>query len=163
MGNWNSGKRPTPTAIRVLRGNPSRRRYPVGEPTYAPAAVDADPPPIVRDNPDAAAEWRRVVPLLQASRVLTEADVAVVITLCVQWATWLGAQRHLARDGMVLKRRGDLVINPYAKIARDAFTQCHHVWIELGLTPSSRARLGHVPPARTPPTAPPSSKWSDDL
>ena len=32
MGNWNSGRRPQPTALKVLRGNPGKRPLNVDEP-----------------------------------------------------------------------------------------------------------------------------------
>ena len=40
-GNWNSGRRPQPTALKMLRGNPGKRRLPASDPAPAPVSVSS--------------------------------------------------------------------------------------------------------------------------
>jgi|SRR5215471_1960785 len=160
-GNWNSGRRKVPTALRILRGNPSGRRLPVDEPKPQAASPDFDtPPPELSGNAGAMAEWTRVVPLLRVCGIITNAERSALIALCVEWSRWLDAQQKIQSLGMLIKGNHDEPIkNPYIRIARDSLTQCQRLWIELGLTPTSRTRLTPVAQPRTPPQ----SKWANDL
>jgi P27 family predicted phage terminase small subunit len=133
------GRKPTPTALKVLRGNPGRRPLNKREP--APArAVDLTPPPELTGA--AAAEWARLAPKLQRLGLLTEIDDRALIAYCVTWARWLEAEQELRDHGMVLKgRRGAPFLSPYVKIAATSLAQLK-AWIEqFGMTPSARSRV----------------------
>jgi phage terminase small subunit len=75
MGNKNSGRRPAPTSLKVLRGNPGKRPLNASEPAFAVAspAFDAVPPELSADS-RAADEWRRLAPMLRAVRMVSEAE-----------------------------------------------------------------------------------------
>jgi hypothetical protein len=61
-GNWNSGSRPKPTALKVLRGNPGKRPLNEKEPVVEVAGTEFDNvPEELASDPVAAAEWARVV------------------------------------------------------------------------------------------------------
>ena len=67
------GRRPTPTYLRVLKGNPGRRPLPKNE-------IRPERSPKVPAAPDwlddyGQAEWERVAPGLWNAGLLTEADV----------------------------------------------------------------------------------------
>jgi len=138
-------------AQHALRGTTRRGRHlrqaAAGIPRPAfPAATadDDDPPAVLAADPVAAAEWRRLVPLLRAAGILTKLDLNVVIALCIEWSKYVAAQQQPMT----------------AAVGNRALRQCRALWTELGLTPSSRAKL----------TAPPvgsdgarASKWGDAL
>jgi P27 family predicted phage terminase small subunit len=133
------GRKPTPTALKILRGNPGRRPLNRREP--APArAVDLTPPPELAGV--AADEWRRLAPKLQALGLLTEIDDRALVAYCVIWARWLEAETQLRAHGLVLKgKRGAPFVSPYVKIAQQSAQQLRG-WIEqFGMTPSARARV----------------------
>jgi len=161
MGNWNSGRRPAPTALKVLRGNPGKRPLPAHEPTLPAAPADFDTPPDeLTGNPAAIKEWSRVVPLLRVSGIIGTAERSALIALCIEWARWLDAQQKLHTLRMLIKgKRDEPIANPYIRIADHALTQCQRLWTELGLTPSSRVRLSALPAS----VATPLSKWANDL
>jgi hypothetical protein len=76
MGNRNSGRRPQPTALKVLRGNPGQRRL-----------NDAEPQPkgeVVKPAMSEAAGvvWDRVAPVALAMGTLTAADVDAFKSFC---------------------------------------------------------------------------------
>lgn len=159
MGNWNSGRRPEPTKMRVLRGNPGKRPVNPDEPTIAAAdpSMDAPPAELVAD-PAAAGEWARVVPLLRVGGLISQSERSALIALCQEWSRYLAAHAQVITLGMVIETaKGGLVTNPYLGVADRALTHCHRLWHELGLTASGRAKASKLQP--TPETAK-SSKWA---
>ena len=160
MGNWNSGRRPQPTALKVLRGNPGKRPLNPNEPIMPPATAAFDePPPALAEDPAAAAEWRRVAPLLRAAGLVTESEQSALTALCQQWSRYLQATTQIRELGMCIEgSHGIPTPNPYLLVADRALTHCHRLWAELGLTPSGRAKACKLPTAPNPETKP--SKWS---
>ncbi len=112
----------------------------------APGALlelEAPPPPELADVPGAVDEWRRLYPMLRTVRMITEADRAALLALCLEWARYLEASEN-ARGAMILKTKtGYPMVNPWQGVASKALAACLKLWPELGLTPSSRSRL-HV-------------------
>ena len=156
-GNANSGRRPQPTQIRLLRGNPGKRPINPAEPT-PPAVGQAfdTPPPELAADAGASAEWRRVAPLLRHCRVISEAERSVLIALCQQWSRYLEASAKVRELGMIIKKpRGGPMINPYLAIGDKALAHCQRLWVELGLTPSGRTKITALPE----PGGPDRSKW----
>lgn len=134
------GAKPQPTALRLLRGNPSRRPLPTQEPQPV-ALVTADPPDWM--DVEAQAEWRRLAPMLGRLGVLTETDTQALTAYCEAWATWKGATQKIRQFGMVIKGKdGEFpVVSPYVKIAHNALIQMRALLSEFGMTPSSRVRV----------------------
>jgi P27 family predicted phage terminase small subunit len=153
------GRKPTPTALRLLRGNPRKRPVNKREPKPAWAA-NLDPPAWL----DVAAqdEWRRVAPMLGRLGVFTETDSDALAAYCEAFTTWKQATQRLRQFGMVVKRskaEGELpVISPYVKIAHHAMAQMRAFLVEFGMTPSSRARIHTAAPQDVP-----ASKWGGRL
>jgi P27 family predicted phage terminase small subunit len=146
MGNWNSGRRPQPSALKILRGNPGKRPLNPDEPTIAPADESFDTPPReLADDAAAAKEWRRVAPLLRAARLVTESERAALVALCQQWSRYLAAHAQVIALGMCIETTKSVPIpNPYLLVADRALTHCHRLWSELGLTPTGRARANKI-------------------
>jgi P27 family predicted phage terminase small subunit len=144
------GRKPTPTAIKVLRGNPGHRPMNADEPQLPAVNTEAfDTPPMeVADDVAASAEWTRLAPMLRLARQLSVAERASLIALCQQWSRYLEANRKAEAAGMVIKSpSGYPMPNPYLGIANKALTHCTKLWAELGLTPSSRSRVAAMPAA----------------
>jgi P27 family predicted phage terminase small subunit len=158
-GNWNSGRRPTPTALKLLRGNPGKRRLNPNEPVLPllDASFDAPPPELATDRL-AQAEWARVAPLLRACGLISEAERPAILALCQQWSRYLDASAQVQRLGMLVPGKDQVPMpNPYLEISDRALAHCHRLWAELGLTPSGRARVARLPPGRVDPAP---SRWA---
>ena len=87
MGHENSGRRPyrQPTAIKVLRGNPGKRKFDTREPL---PPVDS---PVVKPaglSPGAVVVWEEMAPIVLAMRTLTAGDVRTFATYCELQATF---------------------------------------------------------------------------
>jgi len=127
------GRRPKPTALKELEGNPGRRPLPAREPR--PAAVEDVTPPAHLEA-DAQAVWRELAAGLRAVGLLTRLDgtklevlvihVAEHRRLYAELTTAIGAQHDTSR-----LRRG---LRQEAEIVRGLAT-------DLGLDPVARTRL----------------------
>lgn len=148
------GRKPAPSALKLLRGNPGKRKLSTDEPK--PAQLPADLPPPTWLDVEAQAEWQRLAPMLERLGVLTETDVGALTAYCEAWATWKNATQKLREFGLVIKHPtvGKLpVVSPYVKIADNALTQMRGLLVEFGMTPSSRSRIHTTPIAKV------KSKW----
>ena len=142
------GTKPKPTAVKILDGNPGKRRLNQAEPQ--PPGVTAafdEPPPELAEDPGvpeslsvARAEWRRLAPMLRRCRQITEADRAALLALCLEWDRYLEA-RAKAHPRVVKAPSGYAMPNPWLSIQTKALAGCLKLWPELGLTPSSRTRV----------------------
>lgn len=145
------GRKPTPTSLKVLRGNPGKRPLNKNEPRPTPTAPNCP----TWLSQEAKAEWRRVVPELDRIGMLSRVDRAALTAYCELWATFMTAQREIHEHGLIVAgfRRvfesedGTTVVvsiptkNPAVVIARDAAAQIRQYCAEFGLTPSARARI----------------------
>ena len=152
MGNRNSGPRPRgyspqPTALKVLRGNPGKRPLPEHEPKVERADPSFDQPPdALGEDPVAAAEWRRVAPILRLCGIVSEGERASLLLLCQQWSRYLEAHGKVRSLGMIVKKPSGIpMINPYLVVENAALDKCLNLWRELGLTPAARVRLSAIP------------------
>jgi len=152
------GRKPTPTALRLLRGNP--RKHPVNAKEPKPASLENLEPPEWLDDA-AKIEWRRIAPMLARLGVLTETDADALCAYCESFTTWKIATKRIRQFGMVVKvGKGGIeipVISPYVKIAHHAMAQMKSFLTEFGMTPSSRARIHTAAPDT------PESKWGGHL
>jgi hypothetical protein len=127
MGNANSGRRPQPTALKVLRGNPGQRKLNTREPTPPPGEV-VQPEGL---SAGAAAIWAELAPICLHMGTLTPADLRPFRTLCE-------LQASLDRAS-VLK-----TVNEWEaamKLEKDYAGLIRPYYALFGLEPVSRARI----------------------
>ena len=151
------GRKPEPSALKLLRGLPGKRKLSLDEPQ--PALLSGAQPPEWLDE-EAKVEWQRLAPILERLGVFTETDTTALTAYCEAWATWKAATQKIRQFGMVIKGKdGDLpIVSPYVKIAEKSFLQVKAMLIEFGMTPSSRARV-----QKQPDTTKVRSKWAGEL
>ena len=94
------GRKPKPTALKRLHGNPGGRALPKGEPEPGGLSSVAPPSHLSRD---ARAEWRRLAPELIRLGLLTVNDLAAFAAYCSAWSDFVAADRALERDGLVVQ------------------------------------------------------------
>jgi len=132
------GRRPLPTAIKELTGNPGKRPLNLDEP---------QPPKIIPKCPkhldeNARKEWRRISLELHRLNLLTIVDRAALAAYCQAWGRWVEAEANIQRFGAVIKTpKGLPLVNPYLRIAERAIDQMRKFLVEFGMTPSSRSRI----------------------
>jgi len=78
------GRRPKPTRMKALTGNPGKRPLNVHEPRPEPAAPDC-PPEL---SPVARQEWKRLTAELVKLNLITHLDRGALATYCGAYALW---------------------------------------------------------------------------
>ena len=140
-----AGRRPTPTALKVLRGNPGGRPLPEGE--AQPQVGRPSQPEWL--SAEAKREWTRVSRELLDLRLLTVVDRAALAGYCQWWARWREAEQRIDELGPVVETPTSngpmLVPSPWVRIAQQASDRCRKFLIEFGLTPAARAKAKAIP------------------
>lgn len=88
----------------------------------------------------AKAEWRRIMPLLTARKILTEADMGSVENYCIAIGQVREMEEVIKKQGHVMMTERGPRAHPAVKIQSDAMTRARLLASELGLTPVSRSR-----------------------
>jgi P27 family predicted phage terminase small subunit len=141
------GKRPEPTVLRVLKGNPSNRPLNKREPKPNPDMPEC-PSWLSRV---AKAKWRQVAPELRKMGVLSFIDGDALANYCQTWARWREAEEYLQKHGSIFPMRDAdgtlkyMIQMPYVAIARTLLLILNRIQQEFGLTPSSRSRINAAP------------------
>lgn len=92
---------------------------------------------------EARREWRRIVPELEETGILTLIDRALLIRYCRAWADWVELDELLAKSSKLMRgQKGNLVRNPLWLLRRDADDIVTELGRQLGLSPMARLRSG---------------------
>jgi P27 family predicted phage terminase small subunit len=135
------GRKPIPTVLKLLRGNPGKRAINRREPR--PGPLTAEVPAELTDEV-ARAEWTRTIVPAIATGQITAADRGVAILHCRLWADWWGMLAEAATIGnhiihTSLKKYP--IPNPARGMANTTLGYLLKVDMELGLSPVSRSRV----------------------
>ena len=133
------GRKPKPTLMRELEGNPGKRPINDREPR-APAGIP-DCPDFLDD--EAKAEWFRIVPVLMEMGLLSRADRSALAAYCMAYSRWVRAEGLVRKFGEIVKspEKGFPMKSPYLTVADQALETMRKLMVEFGLTPSSRSRI----------------------
>jgi P27 family predicted phage terminase small subunit len=135
------GPPPQPPELRLLRGNPGKRRLPkkhAPKPTTGVVCPD-------ELSEEAKKEWCRLAPELERLGILTVLDRAALAALCEAWAdlVWaLAAIRQLGRTATTEK--GYEHTTAAMQVKSQAVKQLKELSAEFGFTPAARDRV-HFP------------------
>jgi phage terminase small subunit len=139
-GNANSGRRPQPTALKVLKGVTRRDRINPEEP-IAPHDAVTQP-----DGLSVAASrvWAEIAPVCLAMKTLTAADVSAFAKLC-----------ELESSSRANARKKDEDPESFSiRIELDTAAALRAYYDYFGMTPMARSRI------RVPKAEPVASKWA---
>lgn len=146
-GNKNSGRRPLPGNVHMLRGNPSKKgAHDLQDGGNAPQLkVEAPPCPAFLTK-DAKAEWRRIVKDLEILGLITKVDRAELAVYCQAWGDWKVAREKITEmedRGMVeVTPSGYKQMSAWMQLANRAEERMRKAGDSFGLNPSARAKLG---------------------
>ena len=132
------GRRPLPTRLKYLAGNPGKRPLNPYEPRPEPAVPEC-PPEL---GPAAKREWDRLVGDLAKLNMLTNLDRAALAAYCGAYALWADATEQIQKYGSMIKSpTGYPVQSPYIAIANRQAEIMLRIASEFGFTPASRSRI----------------------
>jgi P27 family predicted phage terminase small subunit len=141
------GPTPSPPHLKLLKGNPGRRRIKAQPEPEISTEVPA-PPEFL--TPAAKDEWWRIAAELHRCKLLTPLDVGVFAVYCQSYADWVEAKQELAKaaaaepetHGLLVKGSHDqLMANPLLRVITSCASRMMDAATQLGLTPASRSRI----------------------
>ena len=139
-----SGPPPTPTKLKLLRGNPGKRAIKKNEPQPKSASSVKCPAWL---STEAKKVWRRTAPKLRGLGLLTEVDGDALAAYCQTYARWKEAELFIEKNGAAYAIRDEkdriryMQQFPQVSIARALLQQVRGYQQEFGMTPSARVRL----------------------
>jgi P27 family predicted phage terminase small subunit len=141
------GRKPVPTALKLVRGNPGKRPIPETEARPSP---DVQMPDWL--SRDAKLHWPTIAEPLRAAGLLTALDATALGLYCEAFVLWKDANDKIVKFGPVVKgAAGYPVRSPFLTIANQQSELMLRILVEFGMTPSSRSRVTATPPDDTNP------------
>lgn len=132
------GRKPKPTGIKELEGNPGKRALNKQEPKPE-NAIPICPPHL---NGSARTEWKRITHELHALKIISRIDRAALVAYCQAWGDYVKACNKLKKEGeVIISDKGGMYQNPWVSIKNRSMDQLVKISAEFGMTPSSRARV----------------------
>ena len=140
------GRKPTPTQLKILSGNPGRRPLNPREPK-AKVGRPAKPRGLTEK---ARKAWDDFVSYLGELGVLHTVDRHAIELMAETYVEWRQHTTTLEREGTIYKaptERGFMIRpRPEVSMRSDAARRLASLLAEFGLTPSTRSRLEINPP-----------------
>lgn len=141
------GRKPTPTVLKLLQGNPGKRPLKLDE--FRPAVEIPKPPAHVRENKEAIKEWRRVTADLARYGLISQVDRAALVFYVVNWARHCEAEEMIKKaaeasggSGLFVKTpNGYPVQSPWVAVSNKSMELCRVFLAEFGMTPAARTRV----------------------
>lgn len=132
------GRKPKPTAMKELEGNPGR--YPLNEREPKPEKKAPRCPKWL--EPEARKEWRRLSKQMEKIGILTEVDMAAFASYCQAYARWKEAEEFITQHGTIVRTpSGYWQTVPQVSIAQQYLKIMNKIAEQFGLTPASRSRI----------------------
>lgn len=136
------GRKRKPIGVRELQGNPGKRAIPKD---VVRLEVEIPPCPKYLDDEEKK-KWQEVSGVLLRMRVMTTADTDLVALYCQAWVGYLKWNDIAKKSPMHIYKDGDGKVTHSQRTAamtlRDNYcSQARSIQSELGLSPTSRARL----------------------
>lgn len=132
------GRKPTPTAIKELEGNPGKRTLNTREPKPVKKAP-ACPKWL---EPEAKKEWRRLAHQMEQLGILTEIDRDSFAEYCQAYARWKEAEEFITQHGTIVRTpSGYWQQVPQVSISQTYMKIMNRIAEQFGLTPASRSRI----------------------
>ncbi|MBB2481072.1 phage terminase small subunit P27 family [Bacillus sp. APMAM] len=132
------GRKPKPTSLKELEGNPGGRPLNKKEPRPTKKAPRC--PSWLED--EAKKEWKRMGKVLEQMGLLTEMDMAAFAGYCQAYARWKEAEEFITQHGTIIRTpNGYLQQVPQVSIAQTNLKIMLKFCEQFGLTPSSRSRI----------------------
>ena len=146
------GRKPTPTHLRLLRGNPGKRAINRDEPQPHEVTDVPEAPPFLTEY--ARQEWQRIASELRYLHLLTLVDLNPLAAYFMAYSRWRTAEEALAemtkddpkwRGFIVYGAQGTPVKNPLVTAVAKAAADMVRYASEFGFTPAARCRISSGP------------------
>lgn len=136
------GRKPAPTHLKILRGNPGKRKLPTAEPRGAQLGVK--PPAHLSD--ESKAHWSYFAELLRCAETTDAAALELLCDLYVDYHVLRNIIGEQGRTVTSVTKYGTCVkAHPAVTQLNQVVSQFRGVLAEFGMTPSSRTKVKAAP------------------
>jgi P27 family predicted phage terminase small subunit len=105
--------------------------------------ADGKRPPMPRNLPPAAkTAWAQILAELERAGTLASCDALIVELACIAVGRVRECRAQLAHEGLQVRSERGAIVHPLARLEVAMMSQARQLLAEVGLTPTSRARLG---------------------
>jgi P27 family predicted phage terminase small subunit len=136
------GRKPTPSYLKLIKGNPGKRPLNRVEPKPILLA-DLEPPPWL--DREGREHWRYYAPRLQRLRILSELDRDLLAAASERWSVYIRSTRALRKSLVQITDSNGRVSRPEVAISKMAFDSWRAAMQEFGIGAASRSRVNTVP------------------
>ena len=145
------GRKPKPTALKLLNGNAGKRKLNMQEPQFESGIPNK---PKWFDT-YASEEWDRLTSDLNGQRVFTKKDLGILVSVCIvyeQMRETLSIIKKLGRSYTVEDMGGNKHYKARPECVRFETAQKEYrtLLAEIGFSPTSRSKVQTVPEPPTP-------------
>jgi P27 family predicted phage terminase small subunit len=135
------GVKKKPTALKKIKGTLRKDRTLPNE--MQPETISLYPPAPVFLGDAATKEWELIIPQIVDLGILAKVDMAMITAYCIEWGTYIEAERQLQDEGrMTHAANGTVMQHPLNNLKNAALKQAIKLATEFGFTPSSRTSIG---------------------
>lgn len=132
------GRTPTPTSLKVLRGNPGKGPINSSEPKPPPA--DTTPPASLSDF--GVSIWNQTVPVLVRMGVFTQADRLTITRYCLLQEQFDHVVKHVRENGMTqLTQTGYSQLTAEGALFKSLPAELLRIEQQFGMTPAARSAI----------------------
>ncbi|MEO7860588.1 MAG: phage terminase small subunit P27 family [Nitrospirales bacterium] len=140
------GRKPTPTALKLLSGTPGRRPLNTSEPQFEAGL----PPKPEWFDTYASEEWDRITGNLNGQHIFTKNDLGILVSVCLayeQLRETLAIIKELGRSYSVEDMGGNKHYKARPECVRFETAQKEYRTLlsEIGFSPSSRSKVKAIP------------------
>lgn len=139
------GRKPTPTNLKLIRGNPGKRPMRMDE--FKPQRAIPSCPRHLKG--ESRKEWKRITEELDKYGMISEVDRGALAMLCTLWGRYVAAEEMIEKAavqspgsaGLFVKSPNNFPIqSPWLAVSNKAIEQYKGLCAEFGLTPAARVR-----------------------
>ncbi len=137
------GPKPKPTKLKLVEGNPGKRKINKRE----PKPTNAIPSCPRQLNATARAEWKRVSAILHRNGLISLLDRAALAAYCSSYARYIYFEAKLAKKpGLAIQKLGTKE-NPYEQVSpmftimKQSMKDMNSFLAKFGMSPSDRVGL----------------------
>ena len=135
------GRKPDPTILKLVKGNPGKRPLDLTAPT-ARAAAPNKRAPFCLSKP-AQRHWRKLYLELHAAGVISEMDFHELLLYCQAWERYEEARAQIDTKGSMIQTTptGYLAVSPFISILNKSFDQMLRISANFGMNPTARTKV----------------------
>ena len=134
------GAKSKPTELKVLNGNPGKRKISDKEPRPDKIKNIPDPPHWL--DYYAKKEWKRTIKKISKIGLLSEIDMSLFTVYCQTYSQWIRAEMEIMKNGPhYISPKGHRQKIPEVTIARDNANQLRMYAEVLGIGAASRSGM----------------------